>query len=72
MAIDCKNKDYSLQSYNTIVTNLTSIFNLLGVEISEYCNVNLTIAINGGNISDRIDITVHHIQKIKRKRANNG
>jgi len=66
MEIDCKNKDYSGQSYNTIVGNLSSVFKALKIDISEYCDINISVSINGGKVSGRIDTTVHHIHKIKR------
>ncbi|HCK99084.1 MAG TPA: hypothetical protein DHW42_03135 [Candidatus Marinimicrobia bacterium] len=70
MKLDCKNKDYSEQSYNIIADNLSSIFKLLKTDISEYCDINISVSINGGKVSGRIDTTVHHIHKIKR--ADNG
>lgn len=58
-----KNKDYSPHEQTQINTHLNSLFELLKIETSDYCEVNISVSIKNGVIADRIDSTIHHIHK---------
>jgi hypothetical protein len=56
-------KDYNSDQQGEIVGHLQAVLRLLKIELSEYCEVNISFSISGGKVSERIDTNIHNIHK---------